>query len=119
MTVFYVCAGLIGLLAALLTLNVGRLRGKKRIFLGDGGDAQMTAAIRAHGLLLIWLLGGYYPGRLIGILAAILLVARLCHAAGMLGYFRQGRFIGAAGTTLLLFATSIMLLMTGLRIAPF
>jgi len=38
MIVFFICAGLIGLLAAILTINVGRLRNKKKIFLGDGGD---------------------------------------------------------------------------------
>ena len=52
-------------LAVLLTLQVGRLRTRKKIFLGDGGDPEMVAAIRAHGnliefapfcLLLIWLL---------------------------------------------------------------
>ncbi len=128
MTVYYVCAGLIGLLAAVLTLNVARLRGKKRISLGDGGDREMQAAIRAHGnliefaplcLLLIWLLGGFYSGRVVGILAAVLLVARLAHAGGILGFVPQGRFIGAVGTTLVLTAVSLMLILTKVGIAPF
>lgn len=128
MNVFYVCAGLIGLLAALLTLNVARLRGKKRISLGDGGDREMQAAIRAHGnliefaplcLLLIWLLGGFYSGRVVGGLAAILLVARLAHAGGILGFVPQGRFVGATGTTLVLTAVSLMLILTKLGVAPF
>lgn len=123
MAVFFVCAGLLGALAALLTLNVGRLRGKKRIFLGDGGDPEMTAAIRAHGnlielaplcLLLIWLLSDFYGNRTIAVLSVLLLVARLFHAAGMLGYLRRGRFIGAAGTTLLLFVVSAGLVFAGL-----
>ncbi len=49
MSVFFVCAGLLGLLGVALTLKVGRLRGQKRINLGDGGDPEMLAAIRAHG----------------------------------------------------------------------
>ena len=44
MPVFYVCAGLLGLLAVALALNVGLMRGRKRINLGDGGDAEMQAA---------------------------------------------------------------------------
>ncbi|MBV8392489.1 MAG: MAPEG family protein, partial [Alphaproteobacteria bacterium] len=52
MTVFFICAGLIGLLAALLTLHVGRMRGRKKIFFGDGGDSEMNAAVRAHGNLI-------------------------------------------------------------------
>src|SRR6478672_5135107 len=52
MIVFFICTGLLGLLAAILTINVGRLRNQKKIFLGDGGDPEMTAAIRAQGNLL-------------------------------------------------------------------
>ena len=38
MPVFFVCAGLLGLLLVLLTVNVSRLRRQKKISLGDGGD---------------------------------------------------------------------------------
>ena len=69
MPVFFVCAGLLGLLAAILTLNIGRLRGKKKINLGDGGDPEMQAAVRAHAnliefvplcLLLIYVASDFY-----------------------------------------------------------
>ena len=125
MTVFFVCAGLLGLLAAALTGYVGRLRLRRKIFLGDGGDPEMIAAIRAHGnlieltplcLFLIYLLEGPYGGRFIGIIAAILLIARLSHAAGMLGLIGYGRFVGAATTTALLVIVSIMLALAGLGI---
>lgn len=124
MTVFFICAGLLGLLAAILTLNVGRMRGQKKIFLGDGGDPEMIAAIRAHGnlieltplcLLLIWLLHGPYGNRLIAILAVILLVARVAHAGGMLGVIPRGRTVGAVATTILLAVASVMLALAGLR----
>ena len=49
MPVFFVCAGLLGLLGVVLTLQVGRLRGQKHVSLGDGGDPELLAAIRAHG----------------------------------------------------------------------
>jgi uncharacterized membrane protein YecN with MAPEG domain len=125
MTVYFVCAGLLGMLAAVLTLNVGRLRGQKRIFLGDGGDPEMTAAIRAHGnlieltplcLVLIWFLSDFYGSRTISVLAVLLLVARLAHASGMLGYLPQGRLVGAVGTTVLMFVASAGLVLAGLGI---
>ena len=42
MAVFFICAGLLGLLAVVLTVHVGRMRGQKKIFLGDGGDPELT-----------------------------------------------------------------------------
>jgi len=124
MAVFLVCAGLLGLLAAALTIQVGRVRTRKKIFLGDGGDPEMIAAIRAHGnlieltpliLLLIWLLHGPYGNRVIAVLAVILLIARLLHAGGMLGYVKFGRVIGAVTTTLVLTIASVMLVISGIR----
>ena len=124
MVVFLVCAGLLGLLAAALTIQVGRVRTRKKIFLGDGGDPEMIAAIRAHGnlieltpliLLLIWLLHGPYGNRIIAVLAVILLIARLLHAGGMLGYVKFGRVIGAVTTTLVLTIASVMLVISGIR----
>lgn len=124
MAVFFVCAGLIGVLAVLLTLNVGRMRTRKKISLGDGGDPDMIAAIRAHGnliefaplcLLLIWLLNGPYGHRTIAVMGIVLLVARVLHAGGMLGLIPMGRVTGAVGTTVLLAVASIMLALAGIR----
>lgn len=124
MAVFFVCAGLIGVLAVLLTLNVGRMRTRKKISLGDGGDRDMIAAIRAHGnliefaplcLLLIWLLHGPYGPRTIAVMGIVLLVARVLHAGGMLGLIPLGRVTGAVATTVLLAVASIMLALAGIR----
>ena len=124
MAVFFICAGLIGVLAVVLTLNVGRMRTKKKIFLGDGGDPEMVAAIRAHGnlielaplcLFMIWLLNGPYGHRTIAVMGIILLVSRVLHAGGILGLIPMGRTAGAAGTTILLAAASIMLALAGIR----
>jgi uncharacterized membrane protein YecN with MAPEG domain len=107
-----------------LTIQVGRVRTRKKIFLGDGGDPEMIAAIRAHGnlieltplvLLLIWLLHGPYGNRIIAVLAVILLIARLLHAGGMLGYVKFGRLIGAVTTTLVLIIAAVMLVLSGIR----
>jgi uncharacterized membrane protein YecN with MAPEG domain len=122
--VFFICAGLIGVLAVLLTLQVGRIRTRKRISLGDGGDPEMIAAIRAHGnlvefaplcLLIIWLLNGPYGHRTIAVLGIILLACRVLHAGGMLGLIPMGRTAGAVGTTIVLAAASIMLALAGIR----
>jgi uncharacterized membrane protein YecN with MAPEG domain len=124
MLVFFVCAGILGLLAVVLTIHVGRLRGKKRIFLGDGGDKDMTAAIRAHGnlielaplcLFLIYLLHGPYGDRTMAILAVLLVIGRLAHAGGMLGYIPMGRTVGAITSTTVLGIASVMLILASLR----
>lgn len=124
MAVFFVCAGLLGVLAALLTLNVGRMRGRKKIFLGDGGDPEMIKAIRAHGnlieltpliLLLIWMLHGPGHHLVADILAVALVVARVLHAGGMLGFLPYGRLIGAVGTTVILAWVSVTLVAVGLK----
>jgi len=128
MTVFFVCAGLLGLLAVALTANVGRLRNQKRIFLGDGGDPDMLSAIRAHGnlieltplcLLLIWLLHGPYGNTTIAVLAILLTLARFAHAGGMLDLVPAGRAVGATATTAVLAITALLLLLAGLSVRPY
>ena len=128
MPVFFVCAGLIGLLAAILTVNIARLRGKKKINLGDGGDPEMLAAVRAHAnliefaplcLLLIYLTSDFYGFRLVAGLSVVLLAARALHAGGMLGLIPQGRFLGALGTTLVLAASSVLVVLAGFGLKQF
>ena len=128
MPVFFVCAGLLGLLVVLLTVNVGIMRGRKKINLGDGGDPEMIAAIRAHAnliefaplcLLLIYVASDFYGFWTTAALSALFLLARVLHAGGMLGVIPQGRFLGATGTTLVLAATSIMLVITGFNLRQY
>ena len=128
MPVFFVCAGLLGLLAAILTMNIARLRGKKRINLGDGGDPEMQAAVRAHAnliefaplcLLLIYFASDFYGFRTVAALSVVLLLARVLHAGGMLRLIPQGRFLGAAGTTLVLIASSVLAVLAGLSLKQF
>lgn len=124
MAVFLVCAGLLGVLAAILTLYVGRMRGQKKIFLGDGGDPELTAAIRAHGnlleltplaLLLLFMMHGPMGHRLADILAIILVIARFLHAGGMLGFLPYGRPAGAISTTAIMAVAGVSLIVAGLR----
>lgn len=128
MPVFFVCAGLLGLLGVVLTLQVGRLRGQKRINLGDGGDPELLAAIRAHGnfmeftpilLLLIYMASDFHGFRVTAILSVVLLVARVLHAGGMLGVIPKGRLLGAVSTTLLLLVVSGLLVFAGFNLKQY
>lgn len=122
MPVFYVCAGLLGLLALSLTLSVGRMRAQKKILLGDGGDPELLTMIRAHGnfmeyvplcLVLIYLASDYYGYWPVAIISLVLLVARVLHVGGMLGFIPLGRAAGAIGTALILAVASAMAVYAG------
>jgi uncharacterized protein len=128
MPVFFVCAGLLGLLAVSLTVGVGRLRMQKKIYLGDGGDPEMLAAIRAHGnfmeyvplcLLLIYVVSDFYTFWYVAVLSLVLLLSRVLHAGGLLGFIPLGRTLGASGTTLILAITSAMLIMSGINLKQY
>jgi uncharacterized membrane protein YecN with MAPEG domain len=128
MPVFFVCAGLLGLLAVSLTVSVGRLRMQKKIYLGDGGDPEMLAAIRAHGnfmeyvplcLALIYFASDYYGYWPVAIISLVLLISRVLHAGGLLGFIPLGRTMGAAGTTIILAASSAMCVYAGFTLKQF
>ncbi|WP_164000756.1 MAPEG family protein [Pyxidicoccus caerfyrddinensis] len=77
-----------------LGVNVSRVRGKHNVFRGDGGHADLIAAIRAHGnnaehvplalilLLVAELCGG--SSMALHAFGGALLVARLAHAFGLI-----------------------------------
>jgi uncharacterized protein len=124
MAVFFICAGLLGLLAVALTIHVGRMRTRKKINLGDGGDPELIAAIRAQGnlleltplvLVLLWMMHGPTGHRMADILAIILVVARFLHAGGMLGILPYGRPAGAITTTVVLAWAAVTLIVAGIR----
>jgi uncharacterized membrane protein YecN with MAPEG domain len=128
MPVFFVCAGLLGLLAVSLTVSVGRMRMQKKIYLGDGGDPEMLSAIRAHGnfmeyvplcLALIYFASDYYGYWPVAIASLILLISRVLHAGGLLGFIPLGRTMGAAGTTIILAASSAMCVYAGFTLKQF
>ncbi len=128
MPVFFVCAGLLGLLAVVLTVKVGLMRGRKRIYLGDGGDAELQAAVRAHGnlmefapltLLMIYMASDFYGFRMVAGLSVILLIARVLHAGGMLGMIPKGRMLGTTASCVILGIASILLAITGLGLKQY
>jgi uncharacterized protein len=122
---FFVCAGLLGLLAVALLSHVGRVRGKTKVFIGDGGNTELITAMRAQAnfienvplaLLLIWWTGTFYGPATVATLSVVLVVARVLHAAGMLGYLPHGRLAGAVLTLVVLVVPSIWLALAGLGI---
>jgi hypothetical protein len=97
-----------------LMLRVGQGRFKNKINLGDGGNDDMIARIRAHGnfieiapLVLIGLIAMAMMGAspfMLHLVGASYFVGRILHFLGMSGIFGQGRFIGTL-LTLLVFLT--------------
>jgi hypothetical protein len=86
-------AGLNGLLALGLAINVSRHRARLRIGIGDGGNPEMLQAIRLHAnnaeylalalvlLALDEILGA--PALAVYVMGALLLLGRLLHAFGL------------------------------------
>ena len=111
MSWFYLYVLLHTLLVTLLAMNVSRLRMQLRIANGDGGDARMRKAIRAHGnamenvlLFSMPVLALAFAGASDALLAILVLgfaVARVLHAAGMLASQFRFRQVGAGLTYLL------------------
>src|SRR5258705_338160 len=84
---------LLGLVSMVIAFKAGRLRGKKNIPLGDGGDRELLLAMRRQGnfveyvplaLILIGLLElNHVQPVALHTLGAALVVARVSHAFGM------------------------------------
>ncbi len=115
-------AGILGLLAAALTVRVILNRVKSGITAGDGGNPQLAQAIRAHAnfteqaplaLLLLMLAEGLgTPTSLLNGLGSVLVVARVANAWGLsrsLGP-TMPRQAGAGLTVLVVAATSLTIL---------
>lgn len=119
-TTMYAVPGVV--LMLLLTAAVIRRRRQARIGIGDGGDAELSRRIRAHGnaaeslplglfLLLLLELNGAQPALLHGFGAALLL-GRALHAWGLSGHagISFGRFYGMLLTLLVLAGMALALL---------
>jgi uncharacterized membrane protein YecN with MAPEG domain len=121
-TISAVCAAILGLLAALLAVQVIRNRVRFNINAGDGGNPVLAQSIRAHsnlaehGPLALLLLsfaeaGGAWRG-LILTLGAALVVARFASAWGLshsLGP-TSARQAGAGLTVLVIVISSLLIL---------
>ena len=118
-------AGLNGLLALVLAINVVRLRAQTRTDLGHGGHRVLEQAQRAHGnlieyvpiilLLLLLLAMTGLAAAWLHALGIALTVARLLHAWGLLSSpgASVGRLAGATLTFLTLLAAAILAIIQG------
>ena len=85
--------GILGLLYAVLGLQVSRLRRGNQVLFGDGGNIKLRSAIRAHAnfaeyvplivLMVAMLEMSGMPATRVHLLMGTLLVARLLHPLGM------------------------------------
>jgi uncharacterized protein len=117
-----VFAGLLGIMFLALELPIGLLRTRTNVSLGDGGNADLTVAIRRHAnfvehvplaLLLMALLelnGASHM--LLAILGTALVIARLMHPFGLDVHVmrRPPRGLGAATTSLVILVASAVLI---------
>jgi len=105
----------LALLIVGLALNVSRVRINKRVSVGDGGDKELTGAIRAHGnaieniplvllLLLIYEMQGGNASVILAI-GIVFTMARFLHAVGMIRHifvFRRWSMVATLVVELLL-----------------
>lgn len=115
-------AALSGLLLILLSAAVSKKRLGAQISLGDGNDATLNSAIRAHGnfieyvplaLILLALTESYGTAPVVlHLLGASLIAGRLLHAWGMSqpNSLGSGRRLGTALTWGMILVTSLLLL---------
>ena len=110
-------AGFCGLMLCWLALQTIKLRRANKVKLGDGGVAELQAAIRAHGnfaeympivLILLFLLeyNGAHPV-IIHIIGIAFMVGRYTHAKGILNYNLRQRVAGMGFTLNILIGLSL------------
>lgn len=115
-------SGIYAALAALLIVglarNVIRLRRQYKVALGDGGNGDLLAAIRAHanaveylpiGLLLLLIFElNQGPIWLLHILGSLFIIGRLIHAYGVSKAIISRRIIGMQMTLWLLIIMAVL-----------
>ncbi len=113
---------LLGLLLLALSFRVIAVRRAGQVSLGSGGNKLLEKRIRAHGnfceyvpfcLILLGLLeaGAVLPTAALQGLAALLVLARLSHPAGIEGAGMGFRMFGMIGTFAVVIIASITLLL--------
>jgi len=120
MPITLISASLLALLLVYLSYDVTKHRRRSKTSLGDGGDAELTTAIRAQanlveyapiGLILIGLLEqSMVSSTLVAGLAAVLVIGRFMHGL-TLGKFEGPsiyRVISTASTWLVLLVAGIL-----------
>lgn len=118
-------AAVLGLLGAILTVNVIVNRAKHNVLQGDGGVPALTQAIRAHcnfaeqvplALIVVGLAEAFgYRSMIIHGLGVVLLVGRLLSAWGLATTMTLsfGRQAGATLTVIVVVVASVLILYAG------
>jgi uncharacterized membrane protein YecN with MAPEG domain len=116
---------ILALLYAVLCLQVARLRRRNRAGFGDGGNAELRCAIRAHAnfaeyvpiivLMVALLEASGLPAGWVHLLMMALLAARVLHPIGMYAspgtpQFSVGRVGGMAITMTVLITSAVLIL---------
>src|SRR5437868_129769 len=124
LTITALYAGILGLIAIYLGSIPGRMRGRLKISVGDGGYPDMVLAMRRHANFVEWvplaiiLIGlleiNGAPAMAVHGFGAALVAFRICHAVGLQKDTMNvpTRIIGAGGTALLVIAASVWLIVT-------
>ncbi|MBD9484520.1 MAPEG family protein [Pseudomonas sp. PDM14] len=114
-------AAVLSLLLIALSLNTSRLRMRHQIAFGDGGKADLTKAIRAHGntleqtvLFIVLLYLGEASGQISPPLTAAIgfafIMLRLLYCAGLFARLLLLRQVSHALTMLVLLVVTLLLL---------
>lgn len=114
-------AAVLSLLLIALSLNISRLRMRHQIAFGDGGQADLTKAMRAHGnsleqsvLFIVLLYLGEVSGQISPPLTAALgfafIMLRLLYCTGLFARLLLLRQVSHALTMLVLLVVSLLLL---------
>ena len=111
-----VLAGALALLNLWLSIRVGQVRGKEKVFIGDGGSEPVIRRMRAHAnfgenawvVLILVLAIELAVGASLWLWAAagLFVLARIAHGIGMDGW-SQGRLAGTVTTMVLQLALAI------------
>ena len=118
--------GILGLLYAVLGMQVSRLRRGNRVLFGDGDNIKLRSAIRAHAnfaeyvpiiaLMVAMLEMSGMSATRVHLLMAALLLARLLHPLGMYVGPRTWRFqicrVGGISLTIVVLIASALLLLS-------
>lgn len=113
-------AGVLGIILVAISVRVSVLRGKFKVMFGDGGQEDLTRAIRGQGnlieyvplaLLLIGIVewDGMKPW-VVHTLAGALLASRVIHYWGLTARQNAGRGIGTTLTWLVLVVSGLIVL---------
>lgn len=108
-----------------LSVRIGRIRAREKVFVGDAGNEAVIRRMRAQAnfventpITLILVAAIEMTGRggvWLAPVAAVFILGRVAHAFGMDGAFKAGRPIGAATAMLIQLGLAVVAALAALR----